>query len=380
MGSTTTLWVGTTDDVSGGSLYKSTDNGTTWRPSNIKLKNHDIQSIGVANVGGMGPVAAVSTSGGIFMRAVQNGPDFNNDGKADILMRASAGASAGNNYALLMNGLQVTQDSGYLPGVPANWQVAGYGDFDGDGRTDILWRNSITGDVAIWLMIGLNMAAGTVVMYVPVAWNIVGVGDFDGDGKSDILWRNASTGDSALWLMNGMSIASQGLIGNVPAPWTIAGVGDFDGDGKTDIFWRNASTGDTAVWLMNGSNMVAAALGVNVPSNWTVAGIGDFDGDGKSDVLWRNTSTGDAAIWFMNGVNLTMGSVVARVSDATWNIVGLGDFNGDYMTDILWRNSTSGENYIWQMQGSAIKSVCGALGCQSGYLPSVPDTNWQVIK
>ena len=30
-------------------------------------------------------------------------------------------------------------------------------------------------------------------------WKIVGTGDFDGDGKSDIFWRNTSTGENAIW-------------------------------------------------------------------------------------------------------------------------------------------------------------------------------------
>jgi hypothetical protein len=38
------------------------------------------------------------------------------------------------------------------------------------------------------------------------SWRIVQVGDFDGDGKSDILWRNSSTGDNYLYPMDGTTI------------------------------------------------------------------------------------------------------------------------------------------------------------------------------
>ena len=34
-------------------------------------------------------------------------------------------------------------------------------------------------------------------------WAIVGVGDFNGDGKTDLLWRNTSSGENAIWYMNG---------------------------------------------------------------------------------------------------------------------------------------------------------------------------------
>jgi hypothetical protein len=33
-------------------------------------------------------------------------------------------------------------------------------------------------------------------------WLVGGTGDFNGDGKSDIFWRNAN-GDAALWNSNG---------------------------------------------------------------------------------------------------------------------------------------------------------------------------------
>jgi hypothetical protein len=49
----------------------------------------------------------------------------------------------------LMNGLQVSQTGG-LGNVPTNWMIAETGDFDGDGKTDLLWRDLNTGTTAIW--------------------------------------------------------------------------------------------------------------------------------------------------------------------------------------------------------------------------------------
>src|SRR2546422_1001633 len=68
--------------------------------------------------------------------------------------------------------------------------------------------------------------------------------DFSGSGKSDILWRNSSTGQNVLWLMNGATVASAPALATVAdLNWTIAGARDFNGDGKADILWRNKSTG-----------------------------------------------------------------------------------------------------------------------------------------
>ncbi len=46
--------------------------------------------------------------------------------------------------------------------------------------------------------------------------------NFDGDGKSDILWRDTS-GNTPIWFMNGGSVASSAFVGNVQTPWAIQG-------------------------------------------------------------------------------------------------------------------------------------------------------------
>ena len=75
--------------------------------------------------------------------------------------------------------------------------------------------------------------------------------DFNGDGKSDIVWRDSS-GNVAFWLMNGATMSSSGGVGGVPATWSIVGQRDFNGDGKADLLWRDTS-GNTAMWFMNGT-------------------------------------------------------------------------------------------------------------------------------
>jgi FG-GAP repeat len=66
---------------------------------------------------------------------------------------------------------------------------------------------------------------------VPTHWSIAGTGDFNGDGYSDILWRNTN-GDVVIWLMNGTTVLNPGgpsFVENVPTHWFIAGTGDFNG-------------------------------------------------------------------------------------------------------------------------------------------------------
>ena len=46
-------------------------------------------------------------------------------------------------------------------------------------------------------------------------WHIVGTGDFNGDGKSDILWQN-SDGTPAVWMMDGTTVISGSNVGFDP--------------------------------------------------------------------------------------------------------------------------------------------------------------------
>jgi hypothetical protein len=89
------------------------------------------------------------------------------------------------------------------------------------------------------------------------SWQIKGSGDFNGDGKSDILWQG-SDGTPAIWLMDGLTVLSNGPAGSFnPGPsWHVVGAGQFgNGDIKSDILWQ-ADFGQAAVWLMDGTSMI----------------------------------------------------------------------------------------------------------------------------
>ncbi len=71
------------------------------------------------------------------------------------------------------------------------------------------------------------------------AWSIVGTGDFKGDGKSDILLRDTS-GNVGIWFMNGAQVTPAG-VGNLATTWSVAETGDFNGDRMSDILWQDTS-------------------------------------------------------------------------------------------------------------------------------------------
>ena len=159
-------------------------------------------------------------------------------------------------------------------------------------------------------------------------WVIAGVGDFDGDGKADILWQNSTSGQLYIWLMNGTTMSSGGSPGTVSpsSGWTFQGVGDFDGNGKSDILWWNSSLKQAYIWLMNGTAIASQATAGSVSSGWGVVGVGDFNGDGKADILWQNSTSGEVDEWLMNGTTISSQGTPGSVSTSSgWQITPLTD-------------------------------------------------------
>jgi hypothetical protein len=249
--------------------------------------------------------------------------DFDGNGEADYLWRHDNGTVA----IWYMAGNVVTAE-GY-PGAPGNeWQVQGVGDFDGDAKADVLWRDNL-GNLAIWLEGKLTRAtyptyknAGT---RTGLEWRVEGVGDINGNGKTDIIWRN-NEGILCFWFMSGGKWLGDTCPGTKSIGWVLNAVGDMDGNGKADILWRN-SIGNLSVSLNgqldSGSPSFENRGGI-YGLGWVVQGLGDFDRDGKEDILWRDATQGTLQIWYMNGVAFRSNRLVSTASDvATWNFRGI---------------------------------------------------------
>jgi len=81
-------------------------------------------------------------------------------------------------------------------------------------------------------------ATSATTLFADPAWIVAGTGDFNGDGKADILWRRPSDGAVSMWLMDGTAATSTTTLFADP-DWIVAGTGDFNGDGKADILMRH---------------------------------------------------------------------------------------------------------------------------------------------
>ena len=246
-------------------------------------------------------------------------------------------------------------------------------DFSGAGFSDILLRNSSTGELQLWNATDFNpnstyTSTPQFLANLPSAWSVETVGDYRGFGEDGIVLRNSSTGEVDLWTTRYGSPVSfiESTLPTVPSVWTLEqSAADFNGDGIADLLWRNTSTGELDLWNSPGTDAASFSiqvLGV-IPSSWTIQEFGDFNNDGWAGIIWRNSDTNEIDIWTSIVPPLHSADAVSfntqdlAVVPAEWSIVGAGDFDGNGADGLVWRDTTTGEVDIWSFTGNTTVSV-----------------------
>jgi hypothetical protein len=193
--------------------------------------------------------------------------DYNGDTRDDVVWRDSV---SGFNVMWLMDGTTATAEQ--MIGGDLFWRLASTSadyDSNADGMADLIW-NRTTGAKVLHRMNGTSVISAAV-LSMDDHVTLAGTGDFNGDGRHDLLWRNSSTGIAPGmvigWLMDDGTIISSALIGG-DLSWAVNNTADVNGDGKTDIIWRDSS-GGTVVWLMNSFNALENVV-LGGDATWTL--------------------------------------------------------------------------------------------------------------
>jgi glycerophosphoryl diester phosphodiesterase len=226
--------------------------------------------------------------------------------------------------------------------VPAE-TVPVLGDFDGDGRGDLLWYGPGAADDHLWLGRPSRNFAGVPVTvrghYLPLG------GDFDGDGRADVLWYGPGGAPDVLWLgrPDGHFAARKLTVRGDYRPL----VGDFDGDRRGDVLWYGPGAQPDVLWLGRPDGRFAArrlkARGTYEPV------LGDFDGDGRRDVFWYGPGAAADRLWY-GGPGGRFTTAPAAVHGSYRPLVA--DFGGDGPDDVLWWAPGAAGDVLWFGRGS----------------------------
>src|SRR5208282_2696668 len=152
------------------------------------------------------------------------------------------------------------------------------------------------GNVDEWILSNGQWTASAQPGSHPSGYQVAGVGDFTGNGTDDILWYNSSSGDVDEWEISYGAWAGSVDLGTHPGNYQIAGIGDFTGNGTDDILWTSISSNgqvQTDIWELSNGKWAASTSPGSHPAGYQVAGIGELASDGKSAIFWDDPTTGD---------------------------------------------------------------------------------------
>ncbi|HEX6149388.1 FG-GAP-like repeat-containing protein [Nocardioides sp.] len=296
----------------------------------------------VLRTGGLSSLGRAVVSKGLAADsdAVVTSPDLTGDRFGDLLVRRTDGTTLvhpGNGAGGY--GASVRTISG-LAGLDL---LTAVGDVTGDGRNDLVARNPGNGRLFVYPGKG-NGGFGTR-QRVAGDWSdfraLAATGDLDGDGKPDLLARDSG---GSLWAVPGRGSARFGTAVMVAGSWagwgSISGFGDFNRDGLADLFVRKGSGKPGWIVPSNGDLTFGTALGpiTRLEGAGTVVGAAQFAANKLPDVVSRlgadvrtypNVGTVDLLPAIDTGLALP-------TADALFNA---GDWDRDGFSDLIHRNA-----------------------------------------
>ena len=285
--------------------------------------------------------------------------DLNGDGRSDIVIRNTA---TGANRVIFMNGTQVTSDAPLPPLTDRDYVMAALADFNLDNRADLLWRHQSSGERFYWAMNGANVS-GTVALgqNVDTDWRIAGTGSLGGDARPDVVWRHEATGEHILWVMT-----ASGPSARDPAGRDRPGLAHRRHRERERRRLRGhllAPPGRTEPRCGSWATARSSSRSTMTPRDplWQFVGVGDFDLNGAADILWRHPLSGKGIIWLMNGTAILDRSDELFITHGgEWQPEMIADYNGDNKSDILWRHQVTGQMQVWLMDGK-VRIASGSI-------------------
>jgi len=260
--------------------------------------------------------------------------------------------------------LALRSPSGYAAGTAPGFVAVG--DFNGDGKLDMVVANSSSNNVSILLGNGDGTFQAAVNYSVGTDPDFVAVGDFNGDGKLDLAVANANSNNVSILLGNGDGTFRPSVNFTVGSEPSSVVVGDFNGDGKLDLVVANVQSNNVSVLLGNGDGTFQTALHYSTAVFPSSVAVGDFNGDGRLDLAVANFGTESVSILLGNGDG-TFQPAVNYGAGFPPSHLAVGDFNGDGVLDLAVADITNtGPSNVSVLLGNGDGTFQPAVGYGAG--------------
>jgi hypothetical protein len=230
------------------------------------------------------------------------------------------------------------------------------GDFTGDGILDLAVANTGVGGQTSTVSIFLGNGDGTFQQpknFDAGLWpDALALGDFNGDGKLDLVVARHDSADVLVCLGNGDgTFHASGAYHTGTYPWAIS-IADFTGNGILDLAVANLLDGNVSVLLGKGDGSFGAAKNYYAGDPYGVA-VGDFYGDGRIDLA---VASGGARILRGNGDGTFQATAITFVAGIPSGIA-VGDFKGNGCLDLALANYYSNDVSILMNDSTGIVPV-----------------------
>ncbi|MFU8853873.1 glycoside hydrolase domain-containing protein [Micromonospora sp. SL1-18] len=253
-------------------------------------------------------------------------------------------------------GYTINIDGDFLDVAPL--PAARFGDFTGNGWSDVVYREAATGRAYVYSGNGTTLSGR---LSLGAGWNTMDVmlraGNFNRSGGEDILAREKRTG--YLWLYPGTGSGTTTRV-KLGAGWNsmreITPIGDYNRDGYQDVVAVQSSTGKLYLYTGKGTTFSSKVL---LGSGWNgfdeLNGGGDFNGDGYPDLLAREKSTGYLYLYTGRGGAFTKRTRIGSGWDTARDLVQVGDFDRNGWPDLVAVQKSTGYllRYPWTGTGWA---------------------------
>ncbi len=218
-----------------------------------------------------------------------------------------------------------------------------FGDFDGDGKTDVFVATQQGDGSTQWLYSSGGAASYTSLVSTTVPYSELQFGDFDGDGKTDVLAALPQKDGRLKVILWPHGLGPIVTLGYVEAPAPALRVGDFNGDGISDLMaWRCGMKAP----LTFAPLQTLATSGYNTFNRRL---IGDVNGDGRPDLILEATCQNPNEFGFCATHHLQVGAALGTAAHTNTLVAPqqlsagnfeyakalAGDFTGDGKTDLV---------------------------------------------